>query len=169
MHVCISSVNMCVLPEFSRAHLSPGPPSSVCRSSSLSVDLAAGCRRPLRRHSVSRERSGVYWWYVPQADLWGPHWAQTGRREWWGRSYMQGWHQAPGSYIPSTGLRGKIKEKLPHKHCWKFLFQQFLILEALWELKVCLFMSLSINSQVEKPMSTMTVSHMNFVRSPNII
>lgn len=56
--LCSLSVHLCVLPVFSKAHLSPAPPSSVCHSSWLSVDLAARCRRPQRRHSVSHGRWG---------------------------------------------------------------------------------------------------------------
>lgn len=42
-------------------------------------------------------------------------------------------------------------------------------LKALREVETHLYMPPGIYSQVEKPMSTMKLSHMNFVRSPNII
>ena len=123
------------LPESSRARLSPGPPSSACHSSWRSVDLAAGCRRPRRRCSATRGRSVGWRWCGPRADLWGPRWAQTGRRGWWGRSGMQEWTLAPGSYTPSTELRGKCFFK---NYTSESKIILFLIFKESWGLKsVC--------------------------------
>lgn len=54
-HVCVITL----LPESSRAHLSPGPPSIVCHSSWRWADLAEGCGKPERRCSATHGQSQV--------------------------------------------------------------------------------------------------------------
>lgn len=54
-HVCVITL----LPESSRAHLSPGPPSIVCHSSWRWAGLAEGCGRPERRCSATHGQSQV--------------------------------------------------------------------------------------------------------------